>query len=90
MSHSTPLAKVYSIQPHLDVPELARIQFPMWLKSVYNIAQMELTTLDILGAFYLVVALDADWDIRPEKLPTQQSRISTTTTIRCPHYVRCF
>lgn len=54
-----PASKTHSIQPHLDVPELARIRFPMWLKSVYNIAQMELTTLDTLGAFYLV-ALDAD------------------------------
>jgi hypothetical protein len=62
-----PLAKTYSIQPHLDAPELARIRFPMWLKSVYNIAQMELTTLDTLGAFYLV-ALDADWELRPENI----------------------
>jgi hypothetical protein len=69
MSHSTPLAKVYSIQPHLDVPEPARIRFPMWLRCVYNynIVQMELTTLDILGAFYLV-ALDADWELRPENI----------------------
>ena len=66
---SQPTAKVYSIQPHLDVPELARIRFPMWLKSLYNIAQMELTTLDVLGAFYLV-ALDADWELRPENILT--------------------
>jgi hypothetical protein len=39
----------------------------MWLKSLYNIAQMELTTLDILGAFYFV-ALDADWESRPENI----------------------
>ena len=51
----------------VDVHELARIRFPMWLKSVYNIAQMELTTLDVLGAFYLV-ALDADWELRPENI----------------------
>jgi hypothetical protein len=56
-----PAAKTHSIQPHLDVPELARIRFPMRLKSVYIIAQMELTTL----AFYLV-ALDDDWELRPE------------------------
>ncbi len=63
-----PLAKVHSIQPHLDVPELARIQFPMlWLENVYNIAPMELTTLDALGAFYLV-ALDADWELRSENI----------------------
>ncbi len=39
----------------------------MWLKSVYNIVQMELTTLDVLGAFYLV-ALDADWELNPENI----------------------
>jgi hypothetical protein len=39
----------------------------MWLKSVYNIAKMELTTFDVLGAFYLV-ALDADWKLRPENI----------------------
>jgi hypothetical protein len=65
MSTSAPLAKIYSIQPQLDVPELVRIRFLMWLKSQYNIVQIELTTLDILGAFYLV-ALDSDWELRPE------------------------
>jgi hypothetical protein len=35
---------------------------------------MELTTLDPLGAFYLV-ALDDDWNIRPENL-NQQNQIS--------------
>ncbi len=59
--------KVYDIQPALlvDVPSLSRIRFPSWLKSLYNISQMELTTLDPLDAFYLV-ALDDDWDSRPE------------------------
>ncbi len=61
-----PASKTHSIQPHLDVPEL---RFLMWLKSVYNIAQMELTTLDVLGAFYLV-ALDADWELRSENILT--------------------
>jgi hypothetical protein len=57
--------KVYSIQPNLDTPVQSRIRFPLWLKCLYNTAQMELTTLDPLGAFYLV-ALDANWLIRPE------------------------
>jgi hypothetical protein len=57
--------KIYDIKPALDVPSLSRIRFPSWLKSLYNISQMELTTLDPLGAFYLV-ALDDDRDSRPE------------------------
>jgi hypothetical protein len=68
-----PVAKTHSIQPHLDVPELARIRFPMWLKSVYNIAQMELITFVVLGAFYLV-ALDSDWELRPENVLTNKNR----------------
>jgi hypothetical protein len=44
----------------------------MWLKSVYNIAQMELNTLNSLGAFCLV-ALNADWKLRPENIyPTTE------------------
>jgi hypothetical protein len=82
MSHQ-PLAKVYSIQPHLDVPELARIRFPMWLKSVYNLAQMELTTLDILGAFYLV-ALDADWELRPENILANNRGFRTRPLFTAP------
>jgi hypothetical protein len=50
----TTTVKIYSIQPHLDVPAQSCIKFPLWLKCLYNIAQMELTTLDPLGAFYLV------------------------------------
>ena len=50
--------KLYTLQPQLDAPAQSRIRFPLWLKCLYNIAQMELTTLD-LGAFYLV-ALDTD------------------------------
>jgi hypothetical protein len=65
--------KIYDIQPTLDNPSLSRIRFPAWLKCLYNISQMELTTLDPLGAFYLV-ALDEDWDIRPENL-NQQNQI---------------
>ena len=56
--------KIYTLQPQLDVPAQSRIRFPLWLKCLYNIAQMELTTLDPLGAFYLV-ALDTDWALRP-------------------------
>ncbi len=56
--------KIYTLQPQLDVPAQSRIRFPLWLKCLYNIAQMELTTLAPLGAFYLV-ALDSDWALRP-------------------------
>ncbi len=65
--------KIYDIQPTLDNPSLSRIRFPAWLKCLYNVSQMELTTLDPLGAFYLV-ALDEDWDIRPENL-NQQNQV---------------
>ena len=64
--------KTYSIQPHLDTPAQSRIRFPLWLKCLYNLAQMELTTLDPLGAFYLV-ALDTDWAIRPENINADSS-----------------
>jgi hypothetical protein len=63
---TTPV-KIYDIQHSLDNPSLSRIRFPTWLKCLYNnVSQMDLTTLDPLGAFYLVVALDEAWDIRPE------------------------
>jgi hypothetical protein len=64
---TTTTTKIYDIQPTLDNPWLSRIRFPGWLKRLYNVSQMELTTLDPLEAFYLV-ALDEDWDIRPENL----------------------
>ncbi len=67
------IMKIYDIQPTLDNPSLSRIHFPAWLKCLYNVSQMELTTLDPLGAFYLV-ALDEDWDVHPENL-NQQNRI---------------
>ena len=56
--------QIYNLQPQLDTPAQSRIRFPLWLKCLYNIAQMELTTVDPLGAFYLV-ALEADWKLRP-------------------------
>ena len=59
--------KIYTLQPQLDVPAQSRIRFPLWLKCLYNIAQMELTTIDPLGAFYLV-ALEADWKLRPQNI----------------------
>ncbi len=62
--------KIYSLQPQLDVPAQSRIRFPLWLKCLYNIAQMELTTVDPLGAFYLV-ALEADWKLRPQNILTR-------------------
>ncbi len=70
---TTTTMKIYDLQPTLDNPSLARIRLPTWLKSLYNVSQMELTTLDPLGSFYLV-ALDEDWDIRPENL-NQQNQI---------------
>ncbi len=57
--------KIYAVQPQLDVPAHSRIRFPLSLKCLYNIAQMELTTVDPLGAFYLV-ALEADGKLRPQ------------------------
>jgi hypothetical protein len=59
--------KIYSLQPQLDVPAQSRMRFPLWLKCLYNIAQIELTTLNPLGAFYLVT-LDADWKLRPQNI----------------------
>ncbi len=67
---TTTTMKIYDIQSTLDKPSLSRIRFPAWLKCLYNVSQMELTTLDPLGAFYLV-ALDEDWDIRPENFNQQ-------------------
>jgi hypothetical protein len=58
----TTSVKIYSLQPQLDVSAQSHIRFRLWLKCLYNIAQTELTTLDPLGAFYLVV-LDADWNL---------------------------
>ena len=55
-------------------------------KCLYNIAQMELTTLNVLGAFYLV-ALDADWELRPENVLTNnrgfRARPSFTAPVMC-------
>ena len=60
--------QIYTLQPQLDVPAQSRIRFPLWLKCLYNIAQMELTTVvDPLGAFHLV-ALEADWKLRPQNI----------------------
>lgn len=79
---TTTTMKTYDLQPTLDNPSLARIRFPAWLKSLYNVSQMELTTLDPLGAFYLV-ALDEDWDIRPENL-NQQNQIRPRPSFSAP------
>jgi hypothetical protein len=63
----TTSVKIYSLQPKMNAPAQSRIRFPLWLKCLYNIAQMELTILDPLGAFYLV-ALDAGWRLRPQNI----------------------
>ncbi len=79
---TTTTMKIYDLQPTLDNPSLARIRFPAWLKSLDNVSQMELTTLDPLGAFYLV-ALDEDWEIRPENL-NQQNQIRPRSSFSAP------
>ena len=77
--------KIYVLQPQLDAPAQSRIRFPLWLKCLYNIAQMELTTLDPLGAFYLV-ALDADWNLRPQNLNSNGTfRARPTITMPAPY-----
>ena len=75
--------KIYVLQPQLDAPAQSRIRFPLWLKCLHNIAQMELTTLDPLGAFYLV-ALDADWNLRPQK-STPMALFATALPSLCRH-----
>jgi hypothetical protein len=84
---TTTTMKIYDIQPTLDNPSLSRIRFPAWLKCLYDISQMELTTLDPLGAFYLV-ALDEDWDIRPENL-NQQNQVDPRPLFCSTTHVRC-
>ena len=77
--------KIYVLQPQLDAPAQSRIRFPLWLKCLYNIAQMELTTLDPLGAFYLV-ALDSDWNLRPQNInPNGTFRARLTITMPTPY-----
>jgi hypothetical protein len=75
--------KIYTLQPQLNVPAQSRICFPLWLKCLYNIAQMELTTVDPLGAFYLV-ALEADWKLRPQNI-SARGVIRARPTITMPH-----
>ena len=77
--------KVYVLQPQLDAPSQSRIRFPLWLKCLYNIAQMELTTVDPLGAFYLV-ALEADWKLRPQNILNRGAfRARPTITMPAPY-----
>jgi hypothetical protein len=52
-------------------------------KNLYNIAQMELTTVDPLGAFYLV-ALDDDWKLRPQNIMARGA-IRARPTIAMPN-----
>jgi hypothetical protein len=77
--------KIYVFQPQLDTPAQSRIRFPLWLKCLNIIAQMELITLDPLAAFYLV-ALGADWKMQPNPKHLGQRRVSPT-----PHhyYAHC-
>ena len=73
-----------SIAPSLDVSSVARIQYPAWLKDLYNKAQLECTSLDRCGAFHLV-ALNKDWDDHPASIVTTITPGTpphTTTTIR--------
>ncbi len=64
----------------MPLPSLG-FAFPLWLKCLYKIAQMELTTLDPLGACYLV-ALDTDWNLRPQNInPNGTFRARPTITM---------
>jgi hypothetical protein len=76
--------KTYTLQPQLDIPAQSRIRFPLWLKCLYNIAQMELTTIDPLGAFYLV-ALDDDWKLRPQNIKRDRGATRARRTITMPN-----
>lgn len=69
----------YLITPTLDVPVFARIRFPAWLQSLYNIAQKECTTLDETGAFCLV-ALPTDWDTHAQNIINTAVAAVTATT----------
>ena len=69
----------YLITPTLDVPVFARIRFPAWLQSLYNIAQKECTTLDETGAFCLV-ALPTDWDTHVQNIINTPVPAVTVTT----------
>ena len=75
----------YLITPTLDVPVFARIRFPAWLQSLYNISQKECTTLDKTGAVCLV-ALPIDWDTHVQNIvntaiPAVNARAAGVTTI---------
>jgi hypothetical protein len=70
----------YLIQPSLDVPLFARIRFPAWLQSLYNISQKECTTLDDNGAFCLV-ALPADWNAHAQNILSTAVPAVTATTV---------
>ncbi len=69
----------YLIRPALDVPAFARIRYPAWLQSLYNIAQKECTTLDPAGALCLV-SLPADWDTHAKNIVRTDIPEVTTTT----------
>ncbi len=80
------------ITPTLDVPVFARIRFPAWLQSLYNISQKECTTLDDTGAFCLV-ALPADWDAHVQNIvntavPAVTATTTGVTTTRPPSPLR--
>ena len=85
----------YIITHTLDVPVFARIRFPAWLQSLYNIAQKECATLDETGAFCLV-ALPTDWDTHVQNIiNTAVAAVTaitagvTTTIIKQDMHVKC-
>jgi hypothetical protein len=68
----------------------ARIRFPAWLQSLYNISQKECTTLDDTGAFCLV-ALPIDWETHAQNIvataiPADTAIAAGVTTIITPAY----
>jgi hypothetical protein len=75
----TTVSAKYLIQPALDVPTFARIRYPAWLQSLYNIAQKECTTLDPTGALCLV-SLPADWDTHAKNTHATTAGVTTVIT----------
>ncbi len=76
----------------LDVPAFARIRYPAWLQSLYNIAQKECTTLDPTGALCLV-SPPADWDTHARKyrctdIPEVTAITASVTTVITAAYTQ--
>jgi hypothetical protein len=78
--------KIYTLQPQLDVPAQSRIRFPLWLKCLYNIAQMELTTVDPLKlSISLPWRLIGNYD---PKTSWPEALFAHAPPLRCPTHIR--